>query len=93
MGIIYHVRSYFENRGDDTLRCPYKDYSSLNRWQTNRDLFFVFTFSNLLFVTTHLHQGKEVSFLPPDDVNPEPIPSRRGLFEYSPYHAVGATCP
>jgi hypothetical protein len=23
---------------EDTLRCPYKDYSSLNRWQPNRNL-------------------------------------------------------
>jgi hypothetical protein len=29
---------------EDALRCPYKDYSSLNRWQANRDL---------LSVTTH----------------------------------------
>jgi hypothetical protein len=32
--------------GEDTLRCPYKDYSSFNRWQANRDLFFAFTFCN-----------------------------------------------
>jgi hypothetical protein len=31
------------------LKCPYMDYSSLNRWQGNRDLLFVFNFSNLLF--------------------------------------------
>jgi hypothetical protein len=23
---------------EDTLQCPYKDYSSLDRWQANRDL-------------------------------------------------------
>jgi hypothetical protein len=40
--------------GEDTLQCLYKDYSSLDRWQANRDLLFVFTFCNLLFVTTHL---------------------------------------
>jgi hypothetical protein len=28
----------FENHSEDTLRCSYKDYSSLNRWQANRDL-------------------------------------------------------
>jgi hypothetical protein len=39
----------FENRTEDTLRCPYKDYSSLNRWQANMDLLSVFTFYNLLF--------------------------------------------
>jgi hypothetical protein len=30
--------------GEDTLQCPYKDYSSLDRWQANRDLLSVFTF-------------------------------------------------
>jgi hypothetical protein len=27
--------------GEDTPRCPYKNYSSLNRWQANRDLLSV----------------------------------------------------
>jgi hypothetical protein len=75
----------FENCSEDTLRCPYKDYSSLNR-----DLLSAFTFYNLLFVMTHLRQGKEVSILSPGDVNPGPIPSRRGLLEDSPYRAVRA---
>jgi hypothetical protein len=48
-GIIHRVRPYFENRGEDTLRCPYKDYHSLNRWQANMVLLFVFTLYNLLF--------------------------------------------
>jgi hypothetical protein len=34
---------------EDTLQCPYKDYSSLDRWQANKDLLSVFTFYNLLF--------------------------------------------
>jgi hypothetical protein len=54
------------------------------------DLLYVFTFYNLLSVTTHLHQGKKVSILPPSVVNLRPIPSRRGLLEGSLYHAVGA---
>jgi hypothetical protein len=50
--------------GEDPLQCPYKDYSSLNRWQANRDLLSVFTFCNLLSViyfsvTTQLRQGKK----------------------------------
>jgi hypothetical protein len=59
----------------------YKDYSSLDRWQANRDLLSVFTFYNLIFVTTHLRQGKKVSVLPPGDVNSGPVVSRRGLLE------------
>jgi hypothetical protein len=37
--------------GEDTLQCPYMDYSSLDRWQANKDLLSVFTFYNLPFVT------------------------------------------
>jgi hypothetical protein len=79
----------FENRSENTHRCPHKDYSSLTRWEANRDLLSVSTFYNLLFVTTHLCQGKNVSILPPGDVNLRPITSRRGLLEDSPYRAVG----
>jgi hypothetical protein len=83
----------FKNRDEDTFRCPYKDYSSLNRWQANRELLSVFTFRNLLYVTTHLRQDKKVSILPPGDMNPGPIPSRQDLFEDSPYRVVGVACP
>jgi hypothetical protein len=70
--------------GEDTLQCPYKDYSSLDRWQANRDLLSVFTFFNLLFATTYLRQGKKVSILMPADVNSSPVASRRGLLEAVP---------
>jgi hypothetical protein len=53
---------------EDTLQCPYKDYSSLDMWQANRDLLSVFTFYNLFFAMTHLRQGKKVSILVPGDV-------------------------
>jgi hypothetical protein len=69
----------FENRGDDTRRCPHKDYSSLNKWQANRDLLSVFTFCNLLLVMTHLRQGKKVSILVSGDVNSSLVAPRRGL--------------
>jgi hypothetical protein len=75
---------FLKTYGEDTLKCPYKDYSSLNRWQANRDLFSVFTFRNLLSVTTHLCQGKKVSILVPGDVNSGPVASRRGLLEAVP---------
>jgi hypothetical protein len=29
---------FFKTYGEDTLQRPYKDYSSLDRWQANRDL-------------------------------------------------------
>jgi hypothetical protein len=70
--------------GEDTLQCPYKDYSSLNRCQANRDLLSVFTFRNLLLVTTHLRQGKKVSILMSGDVDSSPIASKRGLLEAVP---------
>jgi hypothetical protein len=68
----------------DMLQCPYKDYSSLDRWQANRDLLSVFTFYNLLFAMTHLRQGKKVSIIMPGDVNSGPVASRRGLLEAVP---------
>jgi hypothetical protein len=52
-----------------------------------------FYFLHLFSVTMHLRQGKKVSILPPGDVNPRSVPSRRGLLEGSPYRAVGAACP
>jgi hypothetical protein len=64
-----------KTNGEDTLKCPYKDYSSLDRWQANRDLLSIFTFYNLLSVTTHLRQGKKVSILMPVDVDSGPIAS------------------
>jgi hypothetical protein len=81
----------FKNRGEDTLRYPYKDYSSLNRWQANKNLLSIFTFCNLLFVTTHLRQGKKVSILVPGDMNSGPIASRRDLLEVVPIVRLGLT--
>jgi hypothetical protein len=63
------------------LRNPHKDYSSLNRWQANRDLLSVFTFCNLFSAMTHLRHGKKVSILVPGDVDSGPVASRRGLLE------------
>jgi hypothetical protein len=40
---------FLKTYGEDTLQYPYKDYSSIDRWQANRDLLSVFTSSNLLF--------------------------------------------
>jgi hypothetical protein len=89
---VYYIAydSIFENHGEGTLRCPYKDYSSLNRWQANRDLLSIFTFLNLLPVTMHLRQGKKVSILVSGDVNSGPVASRRGLLEAIPIMQGGA---
>jgi magnesium-transporting ATPase (P-type) len=37
---------FLKTYGEDTLQCMYKDYSSIERWQANRDLLSVFTFCN-----------------------------------------------
>jgi hypothetical protein len=74
---------------EDTLQCPYKDNSSLDRWQGNRDLLFVFIFCKLFSVTTHLRQGKKVSILVPGDVDSSPVASRRGLLEAVPIVRYG----
>jgi hypothetical protein len=75
---------FLKTYSEDMLQYPYKDYSSLDRWQANRDLLSIFTFCNLLSVTTHLHQGKKVNILMPSDVNSGPVASRRGLLEAVP---------
>jgi hypothetical protein len=75
---------FLKTYSEDTLQCSYKDYSSLDRWQANRDLISVFTLCNLFSVTTYLRQGKKVSILPPGNVNSGPVASRRGLLEAVP---------
>jgi hypothetical protein len=75
---------FLKTYGEDMLQCTYKDYSSLDRWQANRDLLSVFTFCNLLSVMMHLRQGGKVSILMPDDVDSDPVASRRGLLEAIP---------
>jgi hypothetical protein len=65
---------------------PGYDYSSLDRWQANWGLLSVCTFRirNLLYVTMHLRQGKNVSILMLGDVDSSPVASRRGLLEAIP---------
>jgi hypothetical protein len=62
--------------GEDTFQYLYKEYNSVDRWQAKRDLLSVFTFCNLLFVTTHLRQGKKISILLSGVVNPGHVSSR-----------------
>jgi hypothetical protein len=75
---------FLKTYGEDTFQLPYKDYSSLDRWQANRDLLSIFTFCNLLFTMMHLCQGKKVSILMLVDVNSRPVASRRDLLEAVP---------
>jgi hypothetical protein len=63
---------FLKTYGKDTLQCLYKDYSSLDRWQANRDLLSAIYIS----ITMHLRQGKMVSILVPGDVYSSPIASR-----------------
>jgi hypothetical protein len=81
---ISHTVLFSKTYSEDTLICLYKDYSSLDKWQANSDLLSVFTFCNLLYVTTHLCQGKKVTILVPGDVNSGPVALRRGLLEAVP---------
>jgi hypothetical protein len=75
---------FLKTYSEDTLQCPYKDYSSLNRWQANRDL-LLYLLSVIYFsVTMHLRQGKKVSILVPGDVDSGPVASRRCLLEAVP---------
>jgi hypothetical protein len=74
---------FLKTYDEDTLQRPYKDYSSLNKWQANGDLLSIFTFYNLLSVTAHLRQGKKVSILVPGDVNSGPLPQSEVCFRQS----------
>jgi hypothetical protein len=71
---------FLKTYGEDTLQCPYKDYSSLDKWQADRNLLSAIYFS----VTTHLRQGKKVSILMLGDVDSSLVASRRGLLEAVP---------
>jgi hypothetical protein len=71
---------FLKTYGEDTFQCPYKDYSSLDRWQANMDLLSAIYFS----ITTHLRQGKEVSIIVSSDVDLGPVASRRGLLKAVP---------
>jgi hypothetical protein len=71
---------FLKTYSEDRLQCPYKDYSSLDRWQANMDLLSAIYFP----ITMHLCQGKKVSILAPADVDSGPVASRRGLLEVVP---------
>jgi hypothetical protein len=71
---------------------PYKDYSSLNRCQDNRDLLSRFTYAIYYYVMTYLKKGKKVNILPSGDVNLRSVPSRQSLLEDNLYHVVGVAC-
>jgi hypothetical protein len=64
----------------------------LTRGKLNRFYFLHLLYVIYYFVMTHLREGKNISFLPPGDVNLIPVPSRRGLLKDSPYRAVGMAC-
>jgi hypothetical protein len=44
-----HTVIFLKTYGEETLRCPYKNYNSLNKWQDYWVLPSVFTLYNLLF--------------------------------------------
>jgi hypothetical protein len=48
--------------GEETLRCPYKDYSSLNKWKANWVFLSAFTLYNLLFCNDTPMKSKEGKF-------------------------------
>jgi hypothetical protein len=71
--------SIFENRAEDTLRCPYRTIVVLTGDKLI-EIYFLYLCSAIYFsVTMHLRQGKKVSILVPGDVNSGPVASRRGL--------------
>jgi hypothetical protein len=93
MGVIHRVRSYFwKHTMRKHLDAHIKTIVVLIGGKLT-EFYFMYLFYAIYYsVTTHLWQGKRVSILPPGDVNLRPVPSRRGLLENSPYHAVGVAC-
>jgi hypothetical protein len=55
---------FLKTYGLEMLKCPYKDYSSLNRWQANWILLFAFIYTIYFSVMMDLQQGKKVSIFP-----------------------------
>jgi hypothetical protein len=92
-GVIHHVRLYFcKTMVRKCLDAHIRTIVVLIGGKLTGIYFLHLLYSIYYSVTTHLQKGKKVNFLPSADVNPRPIPLRRGLLESSPYHAVGATC-
>jgi hypothetical protein len=94
MGVIHRIRPYFQKPTvrihlNSDIRTIVVLIGGKLTWFNFLPLFYVIYY----FVMTHLQKGKKVNFLPPGDVNPILIPSRRGLLEDSPYRAIGAKCP
>jgi hypothetical protein len=55
---------FLKTYGEDTLQCPYKDYSSLDRWHATRDLLSVIFF----------RCGLKVQICPDSSICPELTP-------------------
>jgi hypothetical protein len=84
MGVIHRVRPYFRKL---TVR------KHLYGHIRTIVVYFLHLLSSIYYsVAMHRQKDKKINILLSGDVNPEPIPSRRGLLEDSPYYLVGATC-
>jgi hypothetical protein len=92
-GIIPHVRPYFQK---PTVRkhlgAHIRTIVVLTCGKLTGFYFMHLLHAICYSVTTHLRKGKKVSFLLSGGVNPELVPSRHGLLEDNPYHAVGVVC-
>jgi hypothetical protein len=86
MGIIHHVRSYFQKSTMGIrLDAHTRTIIVLTIGKLTGFYFLPILYAIYISVTTHLRQGKKVSILLPTNVNLGPIRSRPGLLEDSPY--------
>jgi hypothetical protein len=93
IGVIYRVHQYFQKPiVRKCLDAHIRTIVVLKGVKLTGFYFMHLLFAIYYFIMMHLQQGKKVSFLPPGDVNPGPIPLRRGLVEDSSYRVVGAAC-
>jgi hypothetical protein len=92
-GIIHHVRSYFKKHTVRIcLEAHIRTIVGLTCGKLTEIYFLYLLYAIYYSVTMHIQKGKKVNLLLPGDVNPRPIPSRRGLLEESLYHAVEVAC-
>jgi hypothetical protein len=59
---------FLKTYGEDTLRSPYKNYSSDNRWQLTKIYFLQLLCVTYISETTHQRKGKKVSIFLLGDV-------------------------
>jgi hypothetical protein len=93
IGIIHRIHQYFRKPAMRKYLDVHIRIIVVLTGDKLTEIYFLYLLYTIYFaVTTHLRPDKKVSILPPGDVNPGPIPLRRGLLEDSLYRTVRHAC-